>query len=185
MELLYPAFSPAETDFAVYLLMAGTVNIALLSQVQIYNSMLQALDKAFVPIVSLVIGLVVKISLDFALIPVIGIYGAAVSNTALFIVASTINGIYFRYLLGGSRTIAKNLAKISAAGVIMGAAAMLLYQTIPHRIPRMVIAPLLPLIIYFFAVLFSKIYTREELDTLPLGDKIGRLTEKLVGLPRS
>jgi stage V sporulation protein B len=183
MELLYPAFTQAETNFAVYLLMACAVNIVLLSQVQIYNSMLQALDKAYVPLISLVVGLVIKITLDFILIPRIGIYGAAVSNTALFVIATAINGAYFRYLLGGSRTVSKNLAKITAAGIIMGATAMLLYQLIPYRIPRIIIAPTLPVAVYFFAVLFSKIYTRDELETLPLGDKISRLTEKLVGLP--
>jgi PST family polysaccharide transporter len=181
MELLYPAFSMQEATFAINLLMLASINIIFLSVTQIYSAMLQALDKAFVPLVALIAGLAVKVVLLLVLTPRIGIYGAAISNTSLFATSAIINGIYFRYYLGGSKTRMKNLLKIFACGVIMGAVALMLYQLIDNRIVRIIVAPSVPLVIFFFAILFSKIFTREELRSLPLGNRIESLTEKLVG----
>ena len=54
--------------------------------IQLTSAMLQGIGKAKIPVSNLVIGAVVKVATTIALLPVLGIVGAAIGNVAFYFV---------------------------------------------------------------------------------------------------
>lgn len=176
--LLYPSFSAAETAEAAMLLRISSVSVIALSAHQIYTSILQGLGDIYKPVKNLAIGAAVKIVLNLALMPVIGIAGVAVASITCFAIAATLNIISVRALIGKSLNIWKNSGIILLSGVIMGAAVFTIsYFTTGKALP-MVIAAVGGLL-YFIMLILFRVFTRNELSGLPLGKKLVALNDKI------
>ena len=69
------------------------------------------------------------------------------------------------------------------AAAIMGASARLVYEGIYHLYPSTVIALVIALIVavivYFFAVLYLRVVTKEQLQEIPYGNKILKIARKM------
>lgn len=87
------SFGGYELSIAVKLLFLGSINIIFLSLVQVSSGILQGLSHQKYPVKSLLIGCIVKIALDIALIliPSINIFGAVLSAGACYIVVFMLN----------------------------------------------------------------------------------------------
>ncbi len=87
------SFSPEELMVATKLLFLGSVNVVLLSLVQVTAGALQALGKPKLPVVAMLIGCVVKIVLDVVLIsiPQVGIMGAIIAGGVCYFIVLNIN----------------------------------------------------------------------------------------------
>ena len=84
---LYPALSEQNAVVAVNVLRITAANVVFLSVMQIYVSLLQAVDKTKYAVFSLIASIIVKIVLDVVLTRYIGINGAAIASLALPVVA--------------------------------------------------------------------------------------------------
>lgn len=87
------SLTSSELMVAVKLLFLGGINIIFLSLVQVSSGVLQGLDKQKYPVFSLLIGCIVKIALDVALImiPQINIFGSVVSAGACYVIVFILN----------------------------------------------------------------------------------------------
>ena len=95
INVLFPALSSVEKNTAVTLLRLTAPCILLLSVLQTSNSSLVAMDKPYVPVISLGVGITVKTLLSILLIsnPQINIYGSAFALIACYFIAVMINFI--------------------------------------------------------------------------------------------
>lgn len=80
---IYPSLSAQDAQVAQNVLLISSANVVFLSVMQIYVSLLQALDKTKYAVLSLAVAIIVKIALDVLLTKYIGIKGAAVASLAL------------------------------------------------------------------------------------------------------
>lgn len=97
IKLIYPALSLENLAVAVNLLRIMSANVVLLAVMQIYVSLLQALDKTKYAVLSLVCAICVKIVLSLVLVRYIGINGVGIASLSMSAVAlSGVNVAYFK-----------------------------------------------------------------------------------------
>lgn len=87
------SFGSYEISIAVKLLFLGGINIIFLSLVQVSSGILQGLSHQKYPVVSLLIGCVIKIGLDVALIliPSVNIFGTVIAAGCCYVVVFILN----------------------------------------------------------------------------------------------
>jgi stage V sporulation protein B len=178
IRLLYPAFSEAEIAEAAMLLRISSFCVIALSAQQIYTSILQGLGYIYTPVKNMGIGAGVKIILNLALMPVIGIAGVAVASLACFIVTAALNLISVRNLIGKSADLFKNSGVILLSGVIMGAAVYVIsYFTTGWLVP--VLTALVGGVLYLVLLIVFRVFSRSELSALPLGKRLVALNDRI------
>lgn len=92
--------SADEINLASSLLLLSSINIFYLAILQLSTAFLQAINRSYVPVLSLSLGLVFKVVFEIIFIsnPYMNIAGAVVSNSACYFVACLINVVYFRQI---------------------------------------------------------------------------------------
>ena len=103
--------APEHIRTAAGLMRIESLNIISLSMGQIITSLLQALGKAFVPVKVLSVCVALKIILNLALLPAMGITGAAIASVACFGIYALCNYLYLNNLIGKSTAMVKTVAK--------------------------------------------------------------------------
>jgi len=168
IRVLYPAFDAYELQIASGLLKVSSINILLLSVMQIYTALLQAIDRAYTPFANMVAGGLVKVFLSIFLIQYLGIYGAAISSIAAFSLVVFLNiGAMVRWT-GRNQILAKNVSTILLSGVIMGLSLLLVINIKGSSIIKLVIGTIAGVIIYGVMLVLTNTFTREELKGMPL-----------------
>ncbi len=96
------SFTPDELLIATKLLFIGSINVVLLSLVQVTAGALQALNHPKVPVKAMLIGCGVKIALNAALISIkgIGIMGAVIAGAVCYFIVLCINYAKLKKLTG-------------------------------------------------------------------------------------
>ncbi len=155
------------------------------------NSILQAYGHELVPVITMPIGGVVKIILNWVLIsdPAIGVRGAAWSGIACYLVICAINIAFICLRIPERPGIVKIFLKPVIAALCMSAAAFLGYKGLLALLGAvgmdagsrfgmliaMAGAIVIAVIVYFLMILLLKAISREELELVPKGDKIAKL----------
>ena len=174
---------PNANDGALILQISSlTIIFTILDQT--INGALQGYGKLMIPTISLAIGVFVKFILNLVLIPIpsIGVYGAAIGSVACHMVAFTIAINALRKNIKLDLTFSKFVIKPILATTIMGICSYFIYSTLSGIIVERlatIIAIVVAVIIYVLAVIILKIFTKEELKMMPVGDKITTFLEKL------
>lgn len=174
---------PNANDGALILQISSlTIIFTILDQT--INGALQGYGKLMIPTISLAIGVFVKFILNLVLIPIpsIGVYGAAIGSVACHMVAFTIAINALRKNIKLDLTFSKFVIKPILATTIMGIYSYFIYSTLSGIIVERlatIIAIVVAVIIYILAVIILKIFTKEELKMMPLGDKITTFLEKI------
>ena len=168
------------------LLQISAVALIFTALNQTISGSLQGLGKVFTPATGLLCGCVVKIILNIALIrqTSINIYGAAISSVACQIVSF---GVCFAVLsknISLKMSLKKYVFKPVAAGLIMAAAAFVVYtgayfvlQKLPlggwvSNAAAAIASIAFAAVIYCIAVFKMHIMTDDEIKMLPAGDKL-------------
>ena len=124
-----------------------------------------------------------KLILNLVLIPIpeVGVKGAAWASVACHIVAfiiaitSLIKHLKIRF------NIIKFIIKPVIATTIMAFCSLFIYNTINGIIPARlatIIAILFAIVMYIVAIVCLKIFSKKEILTLPMGEKICKVLEK-------
>ena len=96
--LLYSGsfFGEASLNLASTLLIVSSINVLYLSLLQITTSILQALNRSFIPVLSLSVALIFKVVFEVFMVtnPYLNIVGAVISNSVCYFVSCAIN-IFF------------------------------------------------------------------------------------------
>lgn len=162
------------------LLIYGTIIVVLMSLSQMQTSILQGLGKIYVATLYSIIGIVIKLIVNYVLIvnPNINIYGAIVGSFAGFLVPVILNTMYIQNRLRIKIKLKSQAFKPIIASVFMGMVLWVVYSicslvfgvvihgTINNDIST-VIAMFAGMLAYFYAIFLIRGITKEELEIIP------------------
>ena len=138
----------------------------------ISTSIVQGIGNPRIPMYILIIGSVVTGGLCWIFVPTMGIAGGALGTTVGCLVMM-IPIIYFVFKLTETRPQTMSYVKIVAASLIMGAFAFIVPKNPYLLFPGIIVC----IIIYFFALILVKFFTREDIESLrELSSKVGPLS---------
>ena len=183
IDLLY-SIDRERLAIATELMYTASIGVAFLSLVQTLTGILQGVGKQHVPVINLAIGGVCKVIIMLTLMrnPAIEIQGAAISTVVCYAVAGILDTIYLIRYIRLKINVLDTFIKPLAASLVMGAVAFFSYQFFIARVRSNTIATLgaiaAGVIIYAAIVLFSRMFTKEDLAFVPWGRKLARLYDR-------
>lgn len=166
LPIIYPALTPAQLELTVRLLRVVSVNIVLLSAMQIYVSLLQALDRTRDAVISLACAIAVKVILSLVLTRYIGIMGGAVASFAMAGVAFI--GVNISYFKICGIHLEKSIGLNLLAGVIMGLAGLGISSLIKNNIAATLVGLAVSGAVYIWLAFLFGILSGEEINYLPM-----------------
>lgn len=164
--LIYPDLSSQDMQVAVNVLLISSANVVFLSVMQIYVSLLQALDKTKYAVVSLVAAIIVKIVSDVLLTKYIGINGAAIASLALPTVAY-LGTLVSYYKICGLR-LEKNVGLNLVSGVIMALCGIAIKSFAKSDIVALGVGIIVCAIIYVWLAFLLNLVGKDDIPHLPL-----------------
>lgn len=181
-EILLLLFPYASDGGVLLAIMSFTIIITLVEQT--INGVLQGFGKVKVPVIALTIGIIAKIIANVILIPIEGIYenGAAIGS----IVGHGISLIIVYVVLKKTVKLEFSLIKLSIkpilATLIMAicsyGAFIFVKSFVGIRIST-IIAIIIAVIVFAISVVILKIFSKEEIEMLPKGEKVYSVLKKL------
>ena len=129
-------------------------------------------------------GVIVKLILNLVLVPIpqIGVNGAAWASVACHLVAFTIAITSLKRTIKTKLGFSKFVIKPIIATFIMGVCSYYIYILLSGIIVEKlatIVAIIAAVIIYILAIFALKVFSKEEILTLPMGNKICKVLEKL------
>jgi stage V sporulation protein B len=168
IRLLYPSLGDSYIALAGNLLSISAISLLVLSIFQIYSAMLQGLDKIYVPLKIMSVCVVIKLLISIIIVPIMGIAGAAISAAIGYSIAGISIMVYFGRFVRVADGLAKNTSLIALCGVIMSMI-IVLTAKLQNNIVTMILIATGSMAVYFVFLLVLKVFTKEELGSLPLG----------------
>lgn len=182
MELLYPSQLQIAQTTGNILSILG-FGVIFLGMFQVTTGILQGLGMQNRPTFNLMIGAIVKIVLTYVLVgmPGINIYGAAISTLAAYGVATTLNLVTMSkdadISFSAKDVLIKPLLAVLVMSVVVLGTFVALKMIVSSRLAT-VIAILIGIILYGIMLVVTKAITKDDLNLLPGGNKIKKLTNR-------
>jgi len=184
LNLLFPNAS----DGAL-LLQISALTIIFTILAQTVNGALQGLGKLVVPAVALGTGVIAKLIMNLILVPIpeIGAAGAAwgsvVCHLISFLIGFSVLKKNMKLDLNFSKFILKPIVATSAMaicsyGLYVWFINNIVNEGITTEKVATILAILVAVIIYVVAVAILKIFTKDEIESLPMGNKIYKILQK-------
>ncbi len=169
MHLIYFRTPDEATEGAPLLAVFG-IAVILYAIVSITGAILQAFGRATLPLISLLVGGVIKCALNAILVGVesVNIMGAPVATCVCYVVMIGMNLFFLRHYLTGCSRILVNTVKTILASAVMGAAAYSLNSLLVTRFSLRVSGVLtivLAAALYVGMVLLLRLVTVKELKS--------------------
>lgn len=180
LQLLYPAV-PDTAAAATYHLQILGVAVIFVCLMILTNAILQACGRVYLPIVTAVIGGVVKICTTYTLCgnPDFGIKGAPISTLLCYATIAVLNLAVVLVVLGKSRPNYFVLfCKPVAATILMAFVARFSFAALAAVLSdkiAVLAAILLAVLVYGILALLLRMVTREDLALMPKGEKIAKI----------
>ena len=184
VSLLYPATTTPELIFvANSLLKILSVNILTISFLQLTTSMMQAINKSYIPLINLACAGAIKIVLTIFLVKSpMNIYGAAIASIACYLLASGLNLIavvdQFNFKLK-FKTIFNILLCSGVTFAFMAGLYNLLNLLLSYNL-SFILAGLVSVVLFSILVINANIFTESELQKIPYLNKL-KASRKLKG----
>lgn len=166
MPVIYPALTQQQLSIAINLLRIVAANVVLLSAMQIYVSLLQALDKTKFAVLSLVCAIIVKIVLSIVLARFIGIIGGAIASLAMAAVA--LLGVNIAYFNICGLHLEKNIGLNLLDGVIMALVGLAVSSFIGNNLVATIVGFAVCVAVYVWLAFLFGLVGKEEIDYLPM-----------------
>ncbi len=167
---------------AGYLLQKLAFAVPFVALVSVSNSVLQSYGKVYYPVFNMLIGGIVKVFMNYTLIPVWGIDAAPIATATCYGIIAVLNLVCIVRMLKAKINIMDLVIKPMCAALVMGAVVSVAYNALSKLLPgsRLVtIAAIgVGVVVYAIAVIFVKGLKREDVLNLPKGEKIAGLLEK-------
>ena len=147
----------------------------------ISNSILQAHGAVRVPILSMLVGGVAKIVLNYnlAAVPSIHIHAAPVGTLVCFVLSTAINLFFVWLVVRDKPSYFALFTKPLASSLIMAVAAKFCYALLSLRVGSnlvcVAVSVALAVVIYAALIIGLRVISRDELMLLPKGEKLARL----------
>lgn len=178
LKLLYPSVPDGGL---VFILLSSVLPLAAFTQ--LLNGVFYGIGKQAIPAVALGIGSVIKLLLNLWLmaIPSLNIYGAVIGTIAYHIVTFIIQIVFVIRYMKIKFNLVKNVLKPLFAAVVMAAVVYGCYQAI-SLISGNTIATLSSIfvgaLVYLVVLLLIRTLDEEDMQGLPMGNKILSLLKK-------
>ena len=150
-----------------------SIGMTFYSIFAISTSIVQGIGNPRIPMYILIFGAVVTGILNWVMVPTLGIAGGALATTiACFVMMVPI--IYFVFKLTKTKAHKASIFKIIAASFIMGAFALIIPKNTLWLFPGILAC----IVLYFFALILVKFFTKEDIASLrELSEKVGPLSK--------
>ncbi len=185
LRMLYSSLTPEQLALGTQLLQTMSVAVMMLALVQSMTGILQGMGRQMIPVVNLFFGAIIKVVVSFILlgIPSINIVGASVGTIACYTFAAAMNIIYVLRRTGLRPRLLDFIVKPLLASALMAAGILVLYPIfITMAGGSNTIATLLSVVfavvIYFSTILLTKTLNAADLELIPGGSKLQRLTKQ-------
>ncbi len=167
---------------ASYLLQKLAGAVAFVALVSVSNAVLQAYGKVYIPVVNMLVGGVVKVLMNYLLIPVWGIDAAPIATTVCYGIIAILNIIYVTGILKVKLSFNYMIIKPLMASVIMGAAVLIVYNALGKVMPGSRIVTLGAICVgvaaYLAGLIIVKGIKAEDVLNLPKGEKLAAIMSK-------
>ena len=180
LTLLFPNASQGAT-----ILQASAISIIFILLEQTTNGALQGLGKIIMPAIFLLVGVIAKLICNIILVPIpeIGIIGASISTGTCHAIAFLLSFIYLKKQIKIHIHFTKWIIKPLIACLFMAVSSYAIYYFIIYVIELKFLATIIALItaviVYILSVLILKILSKEEMERIPLGNKIYNYLQKI------
>lgn len=179
LKLLFPNASDGAT-----ILQLSSLAIIFTILDQTINGALQGYGKLKVPVISLGCGVIAKLILNLILVPIpeIGVNGAAIASVVCHLVAFAIAMVALMKNIKLDLTFSKFVIKPIIATAMMGICSYYTYLVLSRIIAvkmATILAIALAVIVYSLAIVTLKVFSKEELLILPLGEKLCKVLTML------
>ena len=179
LELLFP-----NATEGVLILQVSALTIIFTVLAQTVNGALQGIGKVMVPATALGCGVIAKFICNLVLVPIegIGALGAAWGSVICHIISFTIGFNVLRKNIKLDLGFSKFVLKPVIATFIMAVCSYFVYSVLSIRIEARIatiIALIFAVVIYILAVTVLKIFTKDDLNMLPYGQKIYNILHKV------
>lgn len=180
MRLLYPSQPPIVGT----LLLVLTPCVIFLGLMQTMNGILQGMGKPMVPVIALSIGMIFKIVISYTLtaIPEINVFGSAFGTVSAYFIAVLIELIYIKRNIGVKFSTKEFVVRPLITVITMFLVVKLGYGALNGPLGNSLatlIAIMLGAIVYVVVLISIGGINKNELLTMPKGEKIYRLLKKL------
>ncbi|MBQ8263376.1 MAG: polysaccharide biosynthesis protein [Oscillospiraceae bacterium] len=181
MNVLYPDSHASGGVLLMYMGIASIfVCLALIS-----NAVLQAHGNEKLTVVSMIVGGIVKIGVNWVLVgnPNINIVGAPIGTLCCYVVMCLMNYIFLRKCMEVRPSVKRMLLRPVISTLVMGAAAWVVYalasMVLGEGWMRMALAMLcsvgVAVVVYLVLIIVTRAVTMEDMKLIPKGEKIARL----------
>ncbi|MGL6104677.1 putative polysaccharide biosynthesis protein [Romboutsia sp.] len=180
MKLLYPSQPPMVGT----LLLVLTPCVILLGLMQTMNGILQGMGKPMIPVIALSVGMLFKIVISYTLtaMPEINVFGSALGTVAAYFIAVVIELIYIKKNIGIRFSIKEFVIRPLITVVTMFVVVKLGYGVLVGTLGNS-LATLISIgagaIVYVIVLISIGGIRKDELLTMPKGEKIYKLLKKL------
>jgi len=171
------------SDANAYLLLQKLAfAVAFVALVSVSNAVLQAYGKVYYPVVNMLAGGIVKVLMNYMLIPIWGIDAAPVATTACYAIIAALNIICITGLMKVRLSVLYMVVKPVVAAVIMGAAVVLVYGAMDKVMPGSKLVTIAAIgigaVVYGIALIAIRGIKKEDVLNLPKGTKIAEIMAK-------
>ena len=182
MRVIYP------TGNAAGPVLLGLLGIAAIfvCLAQMTTAMLQATRNELWPVLSMVVGGLVKIAVNWVLVgnPAVGIYGAPIGTLVCYIVMCAMNAFFLRRRPAEPVRVLPALGRAALSSAIMGVVAWGVYQLVARALGgaaalgwkgsviAMLSAMIAAVAVYLVAAVRTRAVTGDDLKLIPHGEKI-------------
>lgn len=183
LELLFP-----NQPEGANLLKISAVSITFMMLSQNMNAILQGLGKTIIPTIGLIIGMLIKLTLNLILVPINsdefflgGTNGAAFATVLSYIMMFIFSAFFLKKNMEiGMKK--KQILKIILATIMMAICSMFIYNSFLGIISNrmcIILALIFAVIIYFVLILILRVFSEEEIKSLPNGNNIYKILKFL------
>ena len=179
LKMLYPAQPEAAVAATYHLQFLGIASIFVCLML-LTNGILQAHNRAKIPIVTMFIGGAVKLTMNYILIgnPNINIKGAPIGTLTCYVLISAINLAVVYAIVEEKPRYLHLFGKPLAASLLMGASAWASYGLF-SRVFGNTLSTMgaigVAVVVYLVLVVALQVITREDLEMIPKGDKLAKI----------
>ncbi len=171
LRLLYfkdPAYVAGASALAIL-----AIGMTFYSIFSISTSIIQGIGNPRIPMYILIVGSIITGIFSWMLVPDMGIAGGALATTiACFVMM--VPCVYFVFKLTKTKAPTLPVVKIIVASAIMGIAGLFIPKTTLFLFPGIFVC----MIVYFFALILVKFFTKDDIETLrEYSSKLGPLSK--------
>ena len=177
VSLLYPALSSSDKSLTATLMAISAIDILLLSLLEVFNAVLTGLGRSKPVLVNVATAGSIKILLQVLFAPRFGIVACAFATIAFYSVAMFANAYVYNNLVGKNTILAKSIAKVLFAGVIM-CVTVFACSFISNPLIAVIAGALAGGAVYIAAIIFLRTLDSDELRLLPFCKKLAARVDR-------